>query len=68
MTLIENAQKIWRRWSVWITATQATLAVMWIALPPAWVPAVPETVRWAIVALLAIAALGAMPIKQKGGS
>lgn len=65
MNLVDEASTIWKRWSVQITAAQAVIAVMWIALPPGWVPEVPEAVRWGIVVLLSAAAVTAQTVKQK---
>jgi hypothetical protein len=65
MTLIEGARNIWRRWSVWIISAQGAIALMWLALPEAWQPEVPEWGKWAIVAVMSAAAISVMPIKQK---
>ncbi len=64
--LIDDARLIWRRWSVWLLGSQATVIATWVALDTAGLaPTLPEWVKGAVALTFIAASVGAMHIKQK---
>lgn len=63
--LIDDIDRLWKRWSTRIAASQAAMVAFWAGLPHEWKEAIPE---WAVtftVALLAVSFITAQTVKQK---
>jgi hypothetical protein len=69
MQLIDNAEKIWKRWSIWIMASQVAVLATWGVLVAANLqPPVPDWLKWLVMIVLSAAAITVAPIKQGGST
>jgi hypothetical protein len=64
MKLVDDIDKLYRRWSTRIAAAQGGLVIFWLGLPTEWKAAIPNWALSVAVGVFALAFIGAQAVKQ----